>query len=91
MNDEALGYLITKASGPEERFTFGPLYAPDRLDAHGEWVDASTLQKAVWEYVKASAAEGRRINLQGRLRVVCCVQGAHEHAVEARICTSRST
>src|SRR6266545_5553045 len=61
--DVTLGYLITKASA-EERYTFGPLYAPDRLDAHNEWVEASTLQKAVWDYVRSSANTGRRINLQ---------------------------
>jgi hypothetical protein len=59
----ALGYAVEK-SVPEQRYTYGPLYAPDRLDAHKEWVDADTLQKAIWDYVRASSKTGRRINLQ---------------------------
>lgn len=60
---EALAYSVTKAN-EEERYTLGPLYAPNRKDAHGEWTDAETLQKAVWEYVRVSADEGRRLHLQ---------------------------
>ncbi len=56
-------YALTK-SAPEKRYTFGPLYAPDRLDAHGEYTDADTLQDAQWEYVRASSSEGRRLRLQ---------------------------
>jgi hypothetical protein len=62
-NDLELSYFITKSSD-EERYTLGPLYAPDRKDAHGEWTDPTTLQKAVWDYVRQSADEGRRLNLQ---------------------------
>lgn len=57
-----LDYAVQKAD-PELRYTFGPLYAPERLDAHGEYADAADLQKALWEYVRASGAD-RRINLQ---------------------------
>jgi len=51
--------VITKAD--EKKFTLGPLYIPDSLDAHNEWTDSEELQKAVWEYVKAG---DRRIRLQ---------------------------
>lgn len=36
-----------------KRFTLGPLYIPDFMDAHGEWTDADELQKATWEWVRA--------------------------------------
>ena len=58
-----LEYAVTKAR-EEDRYTLGPLYAPDRQDAHGEFTDADTLQKAVWDYVRMSAAEGHGINSQ---------------------------
>jgi hypothetical protein len=35
-----------------KRFTLGPLYVPDFMDAHGEWTDSQELQQAVWEWVK---------------------------------------
>jgi hypothetical protein len=55
---------LSKATTPEHRYTFGPLYAPDLLDAHGEYTDAETLQLAQWDYVRLSASSGRRLNLQ---------------------------
>ena len=58
-----LEYAVTKAVD-EQRYTLGPLYAPDRKDAHGEYVDPDTLQKAVWDYVRQSSEGGRRLNLQ---------------------------
>lgn len=66
---EALEAGLTKAvadfevskSVVEERFTLGPMYIPDVLDAHAEWTDADELQKAVWKYVKSG---DRRIRLQ---------------------------
>lgn len=61
---DELEYFVQKAQG-DQRYTFGPLYAPERKDAHGEAVDAETLQKAVWGYVQQCVAEGNnRINLQ---------------------------
>lgn len=45
----------------EERYTLSAWYIPDRMDAHGEWTDPATLQKAAWGYVKAG---DRRIRLQ---------------------------
>ena len=54
---------MTKAV-EEKRFTYGPLYAPDRIDAHGEYIESDVLQSAVWDYVRQSAGEGRRLKLQ---------------------------
>jgi len=45
----------------ESRFTLGPLYVPDFIDAHGEWTDADELQTAVWGWVRSG---DRRIFLQ---------------------------
>ena len=45
----------------EQRFTLGPLYVPDFMDAHGEWTDANELQPAVWGWVRSG---DRRIFLQ---------------------------
>lgn len=53
-------FEVSKEVG-EDRFTLGPMYIPDRLDAHAEWTDAVELQKAVWDYVKSG---DRRIRLQ---------------------------
>lgn len=61
--DPEITYTVTKAVD-EKRFTLGPLYAPNRKDAHGEYTDADSLQMAVWEWVRQSAAAGRAINLQ---------------------------
>lgn len=61
-SDTDLELAVTKATD-EKRYTFGPLYAPDRLDAHGEYVDADTLQESVWEYVRASRKQDGAIKL----------------------------
>lgn len=45
----------------EERYTLGPVYVPGRLDGHGEFIDASTLQKAIWDWVRSG---NRTIYLQ---------------------------
>lgn len=37
----------------ERRFTLGPWYIPDTVDAHGDWTDADELQAALWRYVDA--------------------------------------
>lgn len=52
--------LVSKAV-EERRFTLGPMYIPNRRDAHDEWTDPDELQKAVWEYVRKG---DRRIRLQ---------------------------
>lgn len=54
------GFEVSK-SVSEEMFTLGPMYVPNRLDAHAEWTDTDELQKAVWSYVKSG---DRRIRLQ---------------------------
>lgn len=56
-NDEKLAMLDTLDSGliakaAEYRYTLGPAYIPDREDAHGEFTDPRTLQKALWEWVR---------------------------------------
>lgn len=55
------------AKADERRFTLGPMYIPDREDAHGEWTDADELQSALWEYVRSG---DRRIRLQHNKEVV---------------------
>jgi hypothetical protein len=50
--DPEFSYAIVKARG-EERYTLGPVYMPDTLDAHGEWATADDLEKAAWSYFKA--------------------------------------
>lgn len=37
----------------QKRFTLGPLYVPDFMDAHGEWTDSAELQQAVWAWVQS--------------------------------------
>jgi len=51
----------------ERKFTLGPMYIPDRVDAHGEWTDSEELQAAVWNYVKS---DDRRIRLQHNKDIV---------------------
>lgn len=58
---KAVGEFEVSKAVSEEMFTLGPMYIPDRLDAHAEWTDAIELQKAVWSYVKSG---DRRIRLQ---------------------------
>ena len=36
----------------EQRFTMGPVYVPNLEDAHGETIDASELQTAIWDWVR---------------------------------------
>ena len=38
----------------ENRFTLGPVYVPGFEDAHGEFTDEDTLQKALWGWMKAN-------------------------------------
>lgn len=51
----------------ERKFTLGPLYIPNQIDAHTEWTDADELQVAVWDYVKSN---DRKIHLQHNRDVV---------------------
>jgi hypothetical protein len=45
----------------ERRYTLGPVYVPGSLDAHGDFTDADTLQKALWEWMRRG---DRKIMLQ---------------------------
>ena len=45
----------------EHRYTLGPVYVPGVEDAHGEFVDEDTRQKALWEWVRKG---DRRIFIQ---------------------------
>jgi len=75
MIDEALQTLTKSTSGmslvsksvEEDRFTLGPMYVPNRIDAHNEWTDPDELQKAVWDYVRKG---DRRIRLQHNKDIV---------------------
>ena len=56
--DDKLELLISKSAGlvrkaEEQRYTLGPWYVPGVEDAHGEFTDEDTLQKALWDWVKA--------------------------------------
>lgn len=51
----------------DKKFTLGPLYIPNKLDAHSEWTDEEELQTAIWEYVRAG---NRDIHLQHNRDVV---------------------
>jgi predicted ABC-type ATPase len=51
----------------QNRFTLGPWYIPDMLDAHEEWTDAQTLQEAAWGYVRGG---DRAIRLQHNRDIV---------------------
>ena len=48
----ALHHVVPFAKA-EERYTLGPVYVPGRLDGHGEFIDAPTLQKAIWDWVRS--------------------------------------
>ncbi|CAB4145808.1 Phage-like element PBSX protein, XkdF [uncultured Caudovirales phage] len=55
--DEKLSLLVDRntevvAKAHEQRYTLGPWYVPDMEDAHGEFTDSETLQKALWEWVR---------------------------------------
>jgi hypothetical protein len=62
---EEVSYVSKSAE--ERRYTLGPMYVPDRIDAHNEWTDSLELQKSVWEYVRSG---DRRIRLQHDREVV---------------------
>ena len=58
---KSVGEFEVSKAVTENRFTLGPMYVPNRLDAHAEWTDPDELQKAVWQYVQKG---DRRIRLQ---------------------------
>jgi len=56
-SDEKLSLLVDKSAdvvtkANEQRYTLGPWYVPGTEDAHGEFTDSETLQKALWEWVR---------------------------------------
>lgn len=56
--EDKLELLISKSAGlvskaDEQRYTLGPWYVPGVEDAHGEFADEDTLQKALWDWVRA--------------------------------------
>ena len=62
-----LAYEEPFIKADEKKFTLGPLYIPNALDAHKEWTDDEELQRAVWEYVRSG---DRNIRLQHNRDVV---------------------
>ena len=65
--EKSLSYEEPFIKADERKFTLGPLYIPNKEDAHSEWTDSDELQSAVWEYVKSG---DRRIRLQHNRDVV---------------------
>ena len=59
--DKALDKSLVVKQVDEQRFTLGPWYVPNALDAHDEWTDPDELQTALWDYVKKG---NREIRLQ---------------------------
>ena len=52
MLDHMDGTMMPFAKQDDQRYTLGPVYIPGLEDAHGEFTDAATLQKAMWEWVR---------------------------------------
>lgn len=65
--DKSFDYLAPFMKAEDKKFTLGPLYIPNKLDAHSEWTDEEELQNAVWEYVRSG---DRDIYLQHNRDVV---------------------
>lgn len=59
--------LVAKAINEEMRYTLSPWYVPDSVDAHGEWSDKASVQRAFWDYL---AKNDREIRLQHNLDIV---------------------
>jgi len=57
----AMSGVLPLAKQAEHRYTLGPVYVPGVEDAHGEFVDPGTLQKALWDWVRKG---DRRIFIQ---------------------------
>ena len=61
MLNQPLSGITPVIKQDEQRYTLGPVYVPDREDAHGEFTDSVTLQKALWDWVRKG---DRRIFIQ---------------------------
>lgn len=61
--------LVTKSKATieEDRYSMGPWYVPNSVDAHGDFTDPQELQKALWGYVDSG---DREIRLQHNRDIV---------------------
>ena len=50
---KAMSGSVPVAKADEQRFTLAPVYVPGIEDAHGEFTDQETLQKALWDWMRA--------------------------------------
>ena len=50
---KAMTGTVPVAKADEQRFTLAPVYVPGVEDAHGEFTDKETLQKALWDWMRA--------------------------------------
>lgn len=50
---KAMSGSVPVAKAEEQRFTLAPVYVPGIEDAHGEFTDKETLQKALWDWMRA--------------------------------------
>lgn len=67
VDDDLGGAVGVTKRADEDRFTFGPLYVPEFVDAHGDYSVADDLQKSVWDYVRLG---DRRIRQQHTEKVI---------------------
>lgn len=56
--DDKIDMLVNKnvsviSKADEQRYTLGPWYVPNMEDAHGEFTDEDTLQRSLWDWVRA--------------------------------------
>jgi 2'-5' RNA ligase len=49
--DPTMNPVMTAKADGEKRITYAPLYAPNLIDAHGEWMDADTLEAMIASYL----------------------------------------
>ena len=49
---KAMTGTVPVAKADEQRFTLAPVYVPNVEDAHGEFTDQDTLQKALWDWMR---------------------------------------
>lgn len=50
---KAMSGSVPVVKADEQRFTLGPVYVPGIEDAHGEFTDDDTLQKALWDWMRS--------------------------------------
>lgn len=79
---DGAAYGIEKAA-PEQRYTFGPLYSPMAIDAHGEYSTADDLQKALWDFnLNTDLTLRKQHGKEAIGKVVELVQWPFEHTAE---------